>query len=73
LAGGKGLGEKPKNYLASFTSFYYFGGAIIGALVGTRLKFPLFFLVFPVVLALFKRPKSWFICPCFDVIKYHVC
>jgi len=51
------LGEKLKVYSASFTSFYYFGGAIIGALVGTRLKFPLFFLVFPVVLALFKRPK----------------
>ncbi|AMW32633.1 ComEC/Rec2 family competence protein [Fervidobacterium islandicum] len=51
------MGKNNKTLNVSFTSFYYFGGAILGALMGTYFKFPLFFLVIPVALAIFKKPK----------------
>ncbi|SHN66067.1 competence protein ComEC [Fervidobacterium gondwanense DSM 13020] len=38
-----------------YTSFYYFGCAILGALVGAYYKFPLFFLAIP--LLFFKKPR----------------
>lgn len=43
-----------KNYL----SFFYFGSAVLGAIVGTYVKFPLLFIFLPIfVLVLTKKPR----------------
>jgi len=41
----------------TYLSFIYFGSTLLGALVGTYLKFPLFFLVIPLILGFYKKPR----------------
>jgi competence protein ComEC len=40
-----------------YISFFYFGSALLGALVGTYFKFPLFFLLVPLLLGIYKKPR----------------